>query len=62
MFEFLMLIGFLGAGLSHWQPRRAASESAGSGKRSRGKSGGEDAKVKDKDQPRKAMMARIAAA
>lgn len=61
MFEFMMLIGFLGAGLSHWQPQRAASERAGSEKRSRGKNGREDAKVK-KDPPRKAMMTHIAAA
>jgi hypothetical protein len=58
MFEFLMLIGFLGAGLCHWQPR-AESESAEPEERDK-KDG--EAKVKERRQGRKALRARISAA
>jgi hypothetical protein len=62
MFEFLMLIGFLGAGLCHWQPSREKKESEGSEKRSGAERGGKAVKVKEEELPRETMRARIAAA
>jgi hypothetical protein len=58
MFEFLMLIGFLGAGLCHWQPR-AEIESAEP--KERKKKDGE-AKVRERRQVRKALRTRISTA
>ena len=56
MFEFLMLIGFLGAGLCHWQPSREEKENAGSEKTA------VKVNVKEEELPRETMKARIAAA
>ena len=61
MFEFLMLIGFLGAGLCHWQPWKAERESAGPEAISREKRG-QKAKVTEKSQGTGAVRARISAA
>lgn len=61
MFEFLMLIGFLWAGLCHWQPRRTKNESVESERMSRGKNE-RDAKITPKCQGRQALRARIASA
>jgi hypothetical protein len=61
MFEFLMLMGFLGAGLCHWQPLKAKSESAEREEKSRGKRD-KKAGVMEKRQGHKGVRARIAAA
>lgn len=64
MFEFLMLIGFLGAGLCHWQPSGEGKERAGSEKVSRAKREEKPVKVQaEKEElPRQAIRSRIAAA
>ena len=59
MFEFLMLIGFLGAGLCHWQPPGARSESAESEEKAK-KDG--EAKGRRRNPGRKSLRARSAAA
>jgi hypothetical protein len=61
MFEFLMLIGFLAAGLCHWHPREVESESAGSEEeRERGRD--RKAKVREEKQAHRAARVRTASA
>jgi hypothetical protein len=60
MFEFLMSIGFLWAGLCHWQPRGADGGAAP--EKGREEHGKRKKKIRGKRPERKAVRAEIVAA
>ncbi|WP_155890761.1 hypothetical protein [Desulfuromonas sp. TF] len=61
MFEFLMLIGFLAAGLCHWRPREVENESAGS-EEERGMGRDRKANVREERQAHRAARVHTASA
>jgi hypothetical protein len=61
MFEFLMLIGFLAAGLCHWHPREVESESSES-EEERGRGWDRKAKVREARRAHRTARVRTASA